>query len=71
MKNREYIAALLDDENYIDDGGASYESVVYYHIDCPYYSGDKRAHCRGKGHEMTREQCTACKMEWLEMEVDE
>ena len=71
MTNKEYIIACLNDE--IDDGGASWESCVHYHINCPYTCGDKRAHCFNHGNDfdfINRENCVACKMEWLESEVD-
>ena len=79
MTNREYIINLLLDglENEadfkrvsIDDGGASYEAMVYYNISCPYYEVDERCHCE-KEEAMTREMCYACKEEWLNNEVDE
>lgn len=69
MTNREYMIGLLTDDSFIDDGGASYEAMVYYNIDCPYFSGDKRCHCSNKGIE--RKVCFECKEEWLESEVDE
>lgn len=70
MTNREYMARQLADPDWIDDGGASYEAMVYYNIECPYFVGDKRKHC-GEGKEPNRDRCSECKMEWLEMEVDE
>ena len=70
MTNREYMAKQLTDPDWIDDGGASYESMVHYNIDCPYFYGDKRKHC-GEGKKPSRELCSECKMEWLEAEVDE
>lgn len=71
MTNREFMAKVLSDEN-LDpfDNGADGEALVFYNIKCPYYLGDKRAHCNGKVS-INRELCVACKMEWLEMEVDE
>ncbi|MBR2556331.1 MAG: hypothetical protein IKE94_15905 [Aeriscardovia sp.] len=77
MTNREYMAKQLSDPDWIDDGGASYEAMVYYNIGCPYNCGDKRAHCKGVDgwygliKKPTRETCSECKMEWLEAEVDE
>ena len=70
MTNREYMAKQLADPDWIDDGGALYESMVYYNIDCPYFCGDERRHC-GKDKEPNRKRCVECKMEWLESEVDE
>lgn len=70
MTNLEYVISCLTDQ--VDDGGASYEACVHYHINCPYTDGDTRAHCWQKGLDYpNREHCTACKMEWLEDEVDE
>lgn len=69
MTNLEYLIAALTGQ--IDDGGASEEAAIYYNIDCPYFHGDPRAHCRGLDCEnITREVCVACKAEWLESEVD-
>ena len=69
MTNREYMAKQLSDPDWIDDGGASYESMVHYNINCPYFSGDERSHCRNAAP--SRNVCGECKMEWLEMDVDE
>ena len=72
MTNREYMAKQLSDPDWIDDGGASYDSMVEYNIACPYFGGDKRAHCRSGCTGMpTRKMCSECKLEWLEAEVDE
>lgn len=71
MKNREYMAKQLTDPDWIDDGGASYEAMVFYNINCPYFAGDKRSHCNGNEELPTRKICGECKMEWLEAEVDE
>lgn len=68
MTNKEYMIALLSDEDFVDDGGASREAMVHYSIACPYYGNDERRHC--KKEEMNREICVACKIEWLESEVD-
>lgn len=71
MTNKEYIVMLLSDNDLIDDGGASYEALVHYHINCPYLCGDERAHCHNKPLDYpTRKHCVACKLEWLDMEVD-
>ena len=72
MTNREYMAKQLSDPDLIDDGGASYMSMVADNIACPYNCNDKRAHCRSGDNWMpTREKCEECKLEWLEAEVDE
>ena len=75
------MAHQLSDPDWIDDGGASYESMVEYNISCPYFHGDERSHCRnieaeyltGRRNSMspTRWECGQCKLEWLEMDVDE
>ena len=70
MTNREYLINQLSDPDTIDDGGASYESTVYYDIACPYLYGDTRAFCFKKT-EATREMCFECKEKWLDNEVDE
>lgn len=73
MTNKEYIINILSDDygDPFDDGGASYEALVYYNISCPYRCGDKRAHCYGKSFDfINREVCVACKMEWLDQEID-
>ena len=70
MTNREYMIGLLSNSSFVDDGGASYEAMVYYNINCPYYAGDKRGHCRADG-KINRENCFSCKEEWLDSEVDE
>lgn len=71
MTNREYMARQLADPDWIDDGGASYISMVEYNIGCPYRVGDKRSLCKGSEGLPTRKLCGECKMEWLEAEVDE
>lgn len=72
MTNREYIAKQLSDPDWIDDDRASYISTVEYNIACPYFGGDKRAHCySGYTGMPTRKMCEECKLEWLEMDVDE
>ena len=69
ITNKEYILACLNDE--IDDGGASYEACVHYHIACPYGESDERAPCHGKGLDYpNRKNCVACKLDWLESEAD-
>ena len=69
MTNREYMIALLQDEDFIDNGGISYEAMVYYNIACPYFDGDERAErCDGG---LNRAECFRCKEEWLDSEVDE
>ena len=68
MTNREMLIKALTDE--FDDGGYT-ESVIAYHVECPYFSGDKRAHCREEKEPNRFSICMACKLEWLEAEVDE
>ena len=69
MTNREYLINQLQDENFIDDSGASYEATIYYDIACPYCCRDKRMFCYNKT-EITREMCFQCKEQWLDTEVD-
>lgn len=79
MTNRDYMLNLLLDgleangedfqRIHIDDGGASEEAMIYYNVNCPYYMGDERCHC--KGIEPNRDICVECKSEWLDNEVDE
>lgn len=70
MTNKEYIIACLNDE--IDDGGASFESMVHYNINCPYHIFDKKAHCMNKScNYPSRKHCVPCKIEWLESEVEQ
>ena len=70
MKNKDYLIRQLENENFVDDGGASYESLIYYHIDCPYFNGDERALCHKKS-DISRNLCFECKQKWLNDEVDE
>lgn len=69
MKNREYLIELLKDTDFIDDNGASYEAMLNYTINCPYFNGDKRALCYKK--EPDRDLCFKCKQKWLDSEVEE
>jgi hypothetical protein len=64
--NRDYLIAALAEE--IDDGGASFESAVRYHVDCPYCS---TADCLNE-HENNQygtadyhQGCVRCKISWL------
>lgn len=71
MKNREFLIAVLSDENYDPfDNGADGESVIYYNISCPYFRGDERARCKDQIEIMNRKLCVECKMDWLNAEVD-
>ena len=75
MTNREFMVGLLQDWAFIDDGGAAYEAMVHYSVKCPYYAGDDRALCRVNGRQddslVNRDNCVACKEQWLDSEVDE
>lgn len=80
MSNKEYIINLLLDglecqdkeleRVNIDDGGASYEAMVYYNIDCPYICGDERTMCGNDLSKISRDTCFRCKVRWLNSEVD-
>lgn len=67
--NRDYIIAALQGE--FDDGGATEEAEIYYHIKCPYTEGDQRAECKKLGKNISWETCTECKTKWLDSEPDE
>lgn len=72
MTNREYIIAQLSSKDFIDDDGASYESVVGDMIACPYYCGDERALCNDVSiDKVDRDMCFKCKENWLDSEVSE
>lgn len=69
--NKDYLIAVLTDS--IDDGGASYESVAKYNIDCPYYGDDDclNAHEGKNAYDKEYEEgCVRCKMAWLNREYD-
>ena len=65
--NWEYIKAAIDGD--IDDGGASEEAAIFYHITCPHYAGDPTAKCRNID-KPTRQMCVECKGDWLEAEYE-
>lgn len=66
--NQEFLIACLNGE--VDDGGASWEAELHYHIACPYFNGDERALCNDS-EEMSRDLCVECKRKWLESPIDE
>lgn len=68
MTNQELLIKALNEE--IDDGGATMEAEIYYHIACPYRFGDKRALCNDDDNDTCREVCFKCKAQWLDSEVD-
>lgn len=70
MTNREYMIAQLTDNNFIDDGGESWEAMISCNIGCPYDAFDERGHCQ-PDRIADRDLCISCKSEWLDMEVDE
>lgn len=70
MTNREYMIGLLSSRGFVDDGGASYEAMIFYNVECPYYSVDGRGHCSPDGKNQ-QGKLFACKEEWLDSEVDE
>lgn len=72
MTNREYMIEQLQDDSFIDDGGASYEAMIYYHISCSYDCDDERSECYGKPlDKINRDMCVRCKEKWLDSEVEE
>ena len=54
----------------IDDGGATEEAEVHYHINCPFTSDDEEAMCYGS-IDINREQCVKCKYNFLLKECNE
>lgn len=50
---------------FIDDGGATEESVIYYNIACP-----PQGKCKN-GEKPCRKICSECKYAWLLSEYDE
>ena len=78
MKNINLLMDIMEFEGLeferinIDDGGATEEAEVHYHIKCPYFVGDERALCHGcKLSDVGRDLCVKCKFQWLLDEVDE
>lgn len=69
MTNRELLIATLTDTLDIDDGGATEEAIIHYHIACPYFDGDPRCKCLNK--DISRDLCVECKSEWLDSDIDE
>lgn len=69
--NKDYLITALTDS--IDDGGASYESLAEYDIDCPYVSN---ADCLNEyegneyGTKEYKEGCIKCKLAWLDRGYD-
>lgn len=69
--NRQHLIDSLTDPDFVDDGGADYEALIYYHINCPYNDSDSRCLCNDLGPEpASREMCFRCKETWLDQEVD-
>ena len=69
--NRDYLIASL--AGCIDDGGASYESVAEYEINCPYICDNDclNDHEGNKyGTEEYKKGCVRCKLAWLKREYD-
>lgn len=69
--NKDYMIAVLTDE--IDDGGASYESMARYNINCPYFKYSDCLNEREGNKYDTKEYkdgCIRCKMAWLDREYD-
>ena len=69
--NKDYLIVVLTDN--IDDGGASYESVARYDIECPYFgTADCLNEHEGNDYDTKeyREGCVRCKLAWLDREYD-
>ena len=73
MINREYLIEQLNNNNFIDDSGASYEATIFYNIACPYICGCEKRLCKSlKAYESpTRDMCFECKEKWLDSYVDQ
>ena len=54
----------------IDDGWATEEAEVNYHINSPYFAGDERALCHNRENDIGRDLCIKCKIQWLLDDVD-
>ena len=69
--NKDYVIAGLTED--IDDGGASYESIARYKINCPYF-GDNNCLNDHEGNEYDTKEykdgCVRCKLAWLNREYD-
>ena len=69
--NKDYLIAVLTDS--IDDGGASYESVARYDINCPYFGYDNCLN-EHEGNKYDTEEynngCVRCKLAWLDRVYD-
>lgn len=71
MTNKEYLINVLTD--IIDDGGASYDSVLEYNIACPYSSyTDCLNHLESNqyGTKEYEKGCIRCKSAWLNRKYD-
>lgn len=69
--NRDYLIAVLTDS--IDDGGASYEALAEYNIDCPYTTDSDCINHHENNEYDTKEfkkGCARCKLAWLDREYD-
>lgn len=69
--NKDYLILELTES--IDDGGAGYESVAEYNINCPYcHKSDCLNDHEGNQYDSKeyREGCVRCKLAWLEREYD-
>lgn len=69
--NKDYLILELTES--IDDGGAGYESVAEYNINCPYsHDSDCLNHHEGNQYDSKeyRDGCVRCKLAWLEREYD-
>ena len=69
--NKDYIIACLTGS--IDDGGASYESLARYDIDCPYTCDcDCLNEHEGNKYDTKeyREGCVRCKLAWIDRIYD-
>lgn len=69
--NKDYMILELTES--VDDGGAGYESLAKYHIDCPYtHSCDCLNDHEGNKYdtEEYEQGCVRCKLAWLDRKYD-
>lgn len=69
--NKDYMILELTES--VDDGGAGYESLAEYHINCPYtHSCDCLNNHEGNkyGTKEYKQGCVRCKLAWLDRKYD-
>lgn len=69
--NKDYMILELTES--VDDGGAGYESLAEYHINCPYtHSCDCLNDHEGNKYDTKeyKQGCVRCKLAWLDRHFD-